>query len=101
MIRKATINDCSRIAEIHVFGWRCAYRNFIPLEHLFNTMTVKKREEKFLEYLSVDESKDETYVYEEDKIVKGFMTIGDCRDDDKDKNTFELHGIYKERSNFV
>ena len=94
MIRKATINDCSRIAEIQVFGWRCAYKDFIPLDFLFNKMTVKKREEKFIEYLSVDEKTDETYVYEEDNIIKGFMTIGDCRDDDKDHNTLELWGIY-------
>ena len=57
-------------------------------------MTVKNREEKFIEYLNVDERTDETYVYEEDNIIKGFMTIGDCRDDDKDRNTFELYGIY-------
>ena len=59
-------------------------------------MTVKNREEKFIEYLSVDEGIDETYIYEEDNIIKGFMTIGDCRDDDKDHNTFELWGIYIE-----
>jgi ribosomal protein S18 acetylase RimI-like enzyme len=94
MIRKATLNDCSRIAEIHVFGWRCAYRDFIPLDYLFNKMTVKKREEKFIEYLSVNEKTNETYVYEEDNIIKGFMTIGGCRDEDKDRNTFELWGIY-------
>ena len=94
MIRKATLNDCSRIAEIHVFGWRCAYKDFISLDYLFNKMTVKKREEKFTEYLSVDEKTNETFVYEEDNIVKGFMTTGDCRDGDKDHNTFELWGIY-------
>jgi len=94
MIRKAAIDDCSRIAEIHVFGWRCAYKDFIPLDYLYNKLTVKKREEKHIEYLSVHERTDETYVYEEDNIIKGFMTIGNCRDDDKDKNTFELQGIY-------
>jgi len=64
------------------------------LDFLYNKMTVKNREEKFIEYLNVDERTDETYVYEEDNIIKGFMTIGDCRDDDKDRNTFELYGIY-------
>jgi len=52
------------------------------------------REGKFIEYLSVDDNNNETYVYEENNIIKGFMTIGDCRDDDKDINTFELQGIY-------
>ena len=64
------------------------------MDFLYNKMTVKNREEKFIEYLNVDERTDETYVYEEDNIIKGFMTIGDCRDDDKDRNTFELYGIY-------
>ena len=94
MIRKATIGDCLRIAEIHVFGWRCAYKNFIPLDFLFNTMTVKKHKEKWVEILVANEKTNETYVFEEDNILKGFMTIGDCRDDDKDENTFELWGIY-------
>jgi len=96
MIRKATLNDCSRIAEIHVFGWRCAYKDFISLDFLINKMTVRKREESFFEYLSVDRETEETFVYEEDNIVKGFMTIGDCRDDDKNHDTFELHGVYIE-----
>ena len=64
------------------------------MDFLYNKMIVKNREEKFIEYLNVDERTDETYVYEEDNIIKGFMTIGDCRDDDKDRNTFELYGIY-------
>ena len=94
MIRKAVISDCARIAEIQVFGWRCAYKDFISLDYLFNKMTVKIREEKFMEYFSDDEKANETYVHEENNIIKGFMTIGDCRDDDKNKNTFELWGIY-------
>jgi hypothetical protein len=24
------------MAEIHVFGWRCAYKEFISMEFLFN-----------------------------------------------------------------
>ena len=94
MIRKALTSDCPRIAEIHVFGWRCAYKDFIPLDHLFNKMTVKNYEEKFIEYLSSDTKTNETYVYENENIIKGFMTVGDYRDNDKDKDTFELYGIY-------
>ena len=37
---------------------------------------------------------DKTYVFEENNMVKGFMTTGDSRDDDKNKDTFELYGIY-------
>jgi putative acetyltransferase len=35
---------------------------------------------------------DESYVYD-DGIVKGFLTIGACRDENK-ANSFELWGIY-------
>jgi N-acetylglutamate synthase-like GNAT family acetyltransferase len=94
MIREANVNDCPRIAEIHVFGWRCAYKEFISTEYLINKMTVKYREEKFIEYLSDKNNNDKTYVYEENNIIKGFMTIGDCRDEDKNNKTFELEGIY-------
>jgi len=94
MIRKADISDCSRLAEIHVFGWRCAYKDFIPLSYLFCTMSVKKHYEMFLGFLNAENRTDETYVFEERNIIKGFMTLGNCRDDDKDESTFELQGIY-------
>ena len=94
MIRKALVNDSSRLAEIHVFGWRCAYNEFISMEHLINKMTVKSREEKWIDILTETKESNVTYVYEENNIVKGFMTIGDCRDEDKTIETFELWGIY-------
>ena len=94
MIRKANISDSPRLAEIHVFGWRCAYKDFISMEFLINKHTVKKREEKFNEYLSDNNDYGKTYVFEENNIVKAFMTIGNCRDDDKNDETFELQGIY-------
>ena len=94
MLRIATINDSQRIAEIHVFGWRCAYKNFISMEFLINKFTVKKRKEKFIEYLSTKKNNEETYAFEEDNIIKAFMTIGNCRDEDKNDKVFELCGIY-------
>ena len=94
MLRIATINDSQRIAEIHVFGWRCAYKNFISMDFLINKFTVKMRGEKFIEYLAKENTNEETYVFEEDNIIKAFMTIGNCRDEDKNDKVFELCGIY-------
>ena len=94
MIREAILMDCSRMAEIHVFGWRCAYKEFISMEFLFNKFTVKNREEKFKEYLSNTNNSDKTYIFEENNIVKAFMSIGNCRDEDKNEDAFELEGIY-------
>ena len=94
VIRKAVVNDSPRMAEIHVFGWRCAYKEFISIEFLINIMTVKGRSEFFANYLSEQNNRNETYIYEEDTIVKAFMTIGNSRDEDKNDSTFELEGIY-------
>jgi len=94
MIRTAKIEDRSRMAEIHVFAWRCAYKDFISLDYLYNKFTVKNREEKFREYLSQNNLNNENYVFEDENIIKAFLTIGNCRVDDKDINTFELMGIY-------
>ncbi|MCL2007947.1 MAG: GNAT family N-acetyltransferase [Treponema sp.] len=82
------------MAEIHVFGWRCAYKDFISMEHLVNVLTVKVREERFREYISDPNNKDKILICEESNMIKGFMTIGDCRDEDKGPDTYELHGIY-------
>jgi len=94
MIRIENIEDSSRMAEIHVFGWRCAYKDFISVDYLYNKFTVKIREEKFREYLSVKNDSEGNYVYEDQNVVKAILTIGNCRDDDKDNKTFELMGIY-------
>ena len=97
MIRPMQPSDIPRVAEIHTFGWRSAYRGIVSDEHLFNVMSVAKRIEKFHAMLenAQHESHEfwgETYVYD-DGIVKGFLTIGQCRDDDK-PGAFELGGLY-------
>jgi ribosomal protein S18 acetylase RimI-like enzyme len=58
-------------------------------------MTVNIRTGKFIELLNNEiENNNNTYIYESGNIIKGFMTTGDCRDDDKNEQTFELGGIY-------
>ena len=94
MIRLAKIEDSSRMAEINVFGWRCAYKHFISLEYLFKDFTVKNREKKFIEILSIENNPGKTYVFEENNIIKACMTIGNCNDKDKNEKTFELRAIY-------
>ena len=94
MVRIAKIQDSQRMAEIKVFGWRCAYRHFIPLEYLFNDLTVKNSEKKFIEILSIENNPGKTYVFEENNIIKAYMTIGNTKDEDKDEKTFELWVIY-------
>ena len=93
LIRRANIEDTNRIAEIHVFGWRSAYRGIISDEYLLGKASVARRTMAFSK--AIEEDSEETYVFDENGLVKAFMTIGNCRNEDK-KDAFELWGIYVE-----
>jgi len=86
MIRPLEKTDVPRIAEIHVFAQRTVYRGVVPDEFLFGKMTVQKRIEYFCE------NETEGYVLEEG-FVKGFITLGPCKDSDK-PGCFELYRIF-------
>jgi len=97
MIRPMQLSDIPRVAEIHVFGWRCAYRGIVSDEHLFNVRSVIKRMERFMEMFKDNDkegswSGSDNFVYD-DGIVKATLAIGPCRDEDK-PDAFELGGIY-------
>ena len=97
MIRPMQPSDIPRVAEIHTFGWRCAYRGIVSDEHLFNVMSVAKRTEKFEALFQNREGESydfggESYVFD-DGIIRAFLTVGPCRDEDKPA-AFELGGLY-------
>ncbi len=94
MIREAVAEDGTRMAEINVTGWRFAYRNLISDEYLFKTLDIVKKAE-FFRKIAEEKQQGISYVFEDKGIVKGFMTIGPCRDVDK-KTSFELWGLYVE-----
>lgn len=90
MIRKMETGDAGRAGEIHVFGWRSAYREIIADNFLFNKMRVLDRSRYFED--AVRNRTEDNYVYD-DGIIKAILTIGPCRDADK-THSFELWGIY-------
>ena len=92
MIRPADISDANRMAEIHVFGWRTAYRGIVSDDFLFTQLHVAKQEKHFQD--AIQNKLEESYVWD-DGIIKGFLTMGPCRDADE-PNAFELWGIYVE-----
>lgn len=94
-IRLVDADDIPRVAEIHIFGWRCAYRGIISDDILFNKRSVAECITRWHEE-RVYNKESETYVYD-DGIVKAFLTIGRSRDKDK-PNAFELWGIYVDPS---
>lgn len=69
MIRKATKDDCVRIAEIEVFNYRL---NFYPIfredKFYFDELQVPKRMEAFKEVVET------IWVYD-DGVVKGFIQV--------------------------
>ena len=86
MIRPTKASDAPRMAEIHIFGQRTAYRGFVSDEFLFGEMSVEKR----IGYFS--SNKVEAYVFD-DGIIKGFITLGPCKDGDK-TGALELYRIF-------
>ena len=52
MIRKATIEDAARIAEIEVFSSRFAYKDFVAEEILFCNTLVENRIPRYKEWIS-------------------------------------------------
>ncbi len=90
MIRVIKSSDIPRVAEIQVFGWRCAYRNIVSDDFLFNKMLVSTRMDHFDH--AIRSNSEESYVFD-DGTIKAFLTIGACRDPDK-TDAFELWGLY-------
>ena len=90
VIRPANLCDRQRVAEIHVFGWRNAYRGIVSDDFLFTKLLVSKQERHFQN--AIQNNLEESYVLD-DGIIKGFLTIGPCRDADK-PDAFELSGSH-------
>jgi len=86
------ISDIPRVAEINVFGWRCAYRGIVSDEHLFNTKLVSKQMEKYEERFRNNDDGWEWYVFD-DGIIKAILTVNPCEDADKPE-AFELRALY-------
>ena len=93
MIRPMKLSDVPRVAEIHIFGWRSAFRGIVPDEVLFGRMSVQRSMERFEDSFAADNSHD-TYVYD-DGIIKGWTSAGPCRDEDEPQ-AFEIGAIYIE-----
>jgi L-amino acid N-acyltransferase YncA len=93
MIRKAVFQDALRLSEINIFGWRCAYREIVSENILFSKLLVVNKVKQFEK--SINEANENTLVYDDNGIIKGFMNFGKCRNEDK-PNAYELYAIYVE-----
>jgi ribosomal protein S18 acetylase RimI-like enzyme len=75
-IRKATLEDASAIATVHVAAWKEAYRGIVA-DEVLNNLSIQRRTEQWVNSLS-----DETHAYhqafvaEENGQVVGFSNFG-------------------------
>jgi ribosomal protein S18 acetylase RimI-like enzyme len=91
-LRPATPADAAALAKMHVASWHQAYRGIVPDSHL-QEFTAERQTERFCESLA--SHAEETYVAESGGQVLGFLTLGDCRDPNADRQTTgEIWGIY-------
>ena len=94
-IRKSSYEDIPRIAEINLFGWRMAYRGMLPDRLMFVERTIENTISRLREHYS--EETNRTWVFVADEIVKGLLSFGLCRDEDKPEAA-ELYGLYTDPS---
>jgi diamine N-acetyltransferase len=92
MIRKPNIKDVSRIAEIHTYGWRFAYKNIFSTEYLYNNHQVLKASEMHKQIITTKIDMIDIF---DDGIIKGFVLHNNSRDEDLPE-AYEISAIYVE-----
>jgi len=91
-VREATIADARRIAEIHVAGWRAAYRGQMPDEVLDN-LDVENRAAFWSAHLTTQPHA--LFVAELNREILAFCDLIPSRDTDSDSaTTGEIVAIY-------
>jgi ribosomal protein S18 acetylase RimI-like enzyme len=91
-VRKATAQDASAIAFVHVRSWQVAYRGHMPDEFL-DGLDVEKRTKMWRE---LTQEPDKIIFVAEDREgnIVGFSALGPSRDADANPNTAEVAAIY-------
>ena len=90
-VRAATAKDAQRIAEIHVCGWKAAYRGVVPDPHLEGLSVDQRR----LYWSSAIASGEATVrVTEGSEGVSGWIAFGRCRDPAAVASAGEIWAIY-------
>jgi len=85
--------DIPRVAEIHVFGQRKAYKGILTDTRLFVETSVAGRAEEFA--ARFDDAGREGYVWDENGVIKGFLIVKPSPDEGK-THAMELERIFVE-----
>jgi ribosomal protein S18 acetylase RimI-like enzyme len=93
-IRAATAADARAIAQIHVDGWRYAYRGRMP-DAVLDALSVDQRTETRRKDIETPRSPEHrTWVAERDGSIVAFAITGPTRDKDAPPGTAEIFAIY-------
>ena len=90
-IRYADINDSKILGYIHAQSWKTAYKTIIPYSILDNISAQKR--EKYFHKVLFEKSEENVLIFSGNDPV-GFITLGECRDEDLDSSWGEIWGIY-------
>jgi L-amino acid N-acyltransferase YncA len=91
-VRKATVEDVSGIAFVHVRSWQVTYRGHMPDEFL-DGLDIEKRTNMWRE-LTQDPDKIIFVAEDNESNIEGFSALGPSRDPDADPKTAEVSAIY-------
>ncbi|MBI2331623.1 MAG: GNAT family N-acetyltransferase [Chloroflexi bacterium] len=92
-IRKATVEDASPIATVHVVAWKETYRGIVP-DEVLNNLSIQRRTEQWVNSLSdTTHAYHHAFVAEADGQVVGFANFGSPQEKDSGFDG-ELFAIY-------
>ena len=92
VVRTASAADATGIAEVHVAGWRWAYRGLIP-DAFIDALRVEDRERFWTDALATPGDR-EILVAERDATTVGFVAIGPTEDEAALPGTGEVFALY-------
>jgi ribosomal protein S18 acetylase RimI-like enzyme len=92
-VRVASVNDSLRIGQIHVEGWRAAYRGIVPDTFLAG-LSVEKRAAGWR--YAIEKDPRGLFVFERGKTIHGWVAIGKARDGIN--HTGEVYALYVDPS---
>jgi ribosomal protein S18 acetylase RimI-like enzyme len=78
-VRRAEVRDARAIAEIHVAGWRAAYRGQMPDELLDGLSVDARAAQRQAHLANPSDDTVQTWVAEVDGVVVGFAVAGPSR----------------------
>jgi RimJ/RimL family protein N-acetyltransferase len=92
-IRQATAEDAGAIAELHVEGWRWAYREHMPAS-LLDGLSVERRATMWRDLLEAPATQARIWLAEREGRRIGFLATGLPQDTDAPPLTAQLTAIY-------